>query len=76
MLKFFRENGRLTNNYSEVDEVALPIIAKINPHFRLDKEAYFDLDDQEFLLLVEEFEEHNRRVKQELRNSQQGARRR
>jgi hypothetical protein len=54
----------------------LPIVAKINQHFKLNKDDYFDLDDDQLLGLIEEFEEHNKKVRSELKNSQNKSRRR
>lgn len=70
MLSFFRERRRITNDYSAIDELLLPIIARINPHFKLSKNDYYKMTDEELLIMVEEFEDHNNRVKHELKKGQ------
>jgi len=49
------------------------MVAKINPHFGLSLQDYYSMDDEQIFVMVDEFEEHNKRVKQEIRSQQQAA---
>ena len=64
---FFLTRERLTNDYSEVGEIVLSIIAKVNPHFGLTVDDYWNMTEDELLLMVREFENYNRRVQSEIK---------
>lgn len=64
---FFCTRERLTNDYSEVGEIVLGIIAKVNPHFGLAVDDYWNMTEDELLLMVKEFETYNRRVQSEIK---------
>jgi hypothetical protein len=64
---FFREEGRLTNNYGDVGPLVFEIIAKVNPHFGLSSDDYWNMNESELLCMVEEFDAYNRKVQKELK---------
>ena len=63
---FFWDGLRLTDDYGEIGKRVLEIVARINPHFGLTIDCYWDLMECEMLQLVTEFDDYNRNVKSEM----------
>ena len=69
--KFFRGQRRLTQDYSNVSHDLLKIVATINPHYRLTIADYWGLTECELLLMLDEFDAYNDKVKREMKDAKQ-----